>query len=179
MKTEWTIRRLQKEDFEEVAELCQLVLEDTFRKEGIEEAVYDLMEELNTKKKYLAMDIDTEGKDRYFLLALNEGKIIGTMEFGRVSPLIVRLTEGVLSDLPELGTAFIHPKYQKKGAASFLLKEMEREMKRRGIREYCLDSGYQRAQKIWRRKFGVPAYTFKNYWGEHAPHMIWRVTLKG
>jgi len=45
------------------------------------------------------------------------------------------------------------------------------------IREFCLDSGYESAQKIWINKFGNPQYHLKDYWGEAADHMIWRISL--
>lgn len=41
-------------------------------------------------------------------------------------------------------------------------------------KEFCLDSGYTNAQKVWKKKFGEPDYLLKDYWGEGFDHMIWR-----
>jgi hypothetical protein len=44
----------------------------------------------------------------------------------------------------------------------------------KGINEFCPDSGYPNAQKIWRKKLGEPDYLLKDYWGPGHDHMIWR-----
>ena len=82
-----------------------------------------------------------------------------------------------LKEVPEMGTAFVHPDHQGQGIASTLLEELKREMRSRDIREFCLDSGYQRAQRIWKKKFGSPRYTFQNYWAEGVSHEIWIVKI--
>jgi hypothetical protein len=51
-------------------------------------------------------------------------------------------------------------------------------LQNRGIEEFCLDSGYLSAQKIWRKKFGEPDYLLKDYWGEGYNHMIWRIKVR-
>ena len=53
-----------------------------------------------------------------------------------------------------------------------------RELKRRGMEEFCLDSGYKSAQKIWLNKFGTPEYCLKDYWAKGFDHMIWRVKIE-
>ena len=50
-------------------------------------------------------------------------------------------------------------------------------LQHRGIEEFCLDSGYIRAQKIWKKKFGDPDYLLKNYWDEGYDHMVWRIKV--
>jgi hypothetical protein len=54
---------------------------------------------------------------------------------------------------------------------------MYRTLSNKGIEEFCLDSGYMRAQKIWKKKYGDPNYWLENYWGEGYHHMIWRVKM--
>ncbi|MGE0999241.1 GNAT family N-acetyltransferase, partial [Bacillus sp. Gnz1/3] len=107
----------------------------------------------------------------------NNDKIIGTIEVGPASTLINSCTGGVLKDLYEIGTVFILPEYQKKGIGSFLLHTMFLTLLSRGITEYCLDSGYKKAQSIWTKKFGEPSYVLKDYWGESSDHMIWKKSL--
>lgn len=178
-KTKVVIRRPRREELSELHEFFRTVLEDTFQKEGIPEDSVDLAEELEMKKAYLDLDIESGGSERYFLVAEMEGNIIGTMEFGKQSSLLAELTKEELRGLPEMGTAFVHPAFQGSGLASMLLHEMEKELRRRSIREYCLDSGYRRAQKIWTRKFGPPDYVFEDYWADGVSHMVWRVPVQG
>lgn len=172
-----TVRRPKKEEIFQIEEFMRGVLVDTYIKEQIDETMYDLQEELATKKAYLASYFESDGKDRYFLVAVSGNNIVGTMEFGKQSALLKELTKGELKEVPEMGTAFVHPDHQGQGIASTLLEELKRELRRRGIREFCLDSGYQRAQRIWKKKFGSPRYTFENYWAEGVSHEIWIVKI--
>lgn len=176
-KADVMIRRPVKEDIHQIEKFFRIVLEDTFRKEGIEENIYDMLEELASKKRYLASDFHSGVEERYFLIAVSGREILGTMESGKQSKLLLNLTKGKLSHLPEVGTAFVHPDHQGQGIASLLLEEMEKELERKGFAEYCLDSGYQRAQKIWFSKFGTPCYIFENYWAQGVSHMIWKVKI--
>lgn len=52
------------------------------------------------------------------------------------------------------------------------------EMEKKGIEEFCFDSGYKSAQEIWIKIFGQPQYFFNDYWGEDAHHMIWRLRVR-
>lgn len=176
-RTEVTVRRPKKEETFQIEEFMRVVLVDTYRKEQIDEKIYDLQEELASKKAYLASYFESGGEDRYFLVAVSGNNILGTMEFGKQSALLKELTKGELKEVPEMGTAFVHPDHQGQGIASTLMEELKRELRRRGIREFCLDSGYQRAQRIWKKKFGSPRYTFENYWAEGVSHEIWIVKI--
>lgn len=88
-----------------------------------------------------------------------------------------RCTNSKLMHLVEVGTVFVRPDYQKQGVGNLLLNAMYQALKDKGIEEFCLDSGYPGAQKIWLKKFGTPDYFLENYWGENLHHMIWRITL--
>ncbi len=71
----------------------------------------------------------------------------------------------------------MHPDYQRQGIGNQLLAEMYLTLKNAGIEEFCLDSGYSSAQKIWQKKFGEPDYLLKDYWGDGAHHMIWKINV--
>lgn len=171
------IRRPKFEDKEELHDFFKLVITDTFIKEGIEKNIDDLEEEIEFKKKYLQYDLNSNGERRYFLIAEHNENIIGTIEYGQSSDLINSCTNGELKYLVEVGTVFVRPDYQKKGIGNLLLNSMYKAMKDRGIEEFCLDSGYSNAQKVWKKKFDTPDYFLENYWGESMHHMIWRITL--
>jgi GNAT superfamily N-acetyltransferase len=168
------IRRPRMEDMEELNQFFSIVIRDTFNKEGISEQLDDMKEEIESKKRYLKTDLESNGAKRYFLIALDENEIVGSIEYGPVSELIVTCTEGLLSEGVEVGTVFVHPDYQRRGLGSLLLNLMLLTLQNRGINEFCLDSGYKNAQKVWRKKFGDPDYLLKDYWGEESDHMIWK-----
>jgi GNAT superfamily N-acetyltransferase len=168
------IRRPVNEDTAGLHEFFKMVITDTFIKEGIGGLSDDMAKEIEVKKEYLQQDLSSRGNDRYFLLAEAEGKLIGTVEFGQASELIMDGTNREYSDLFEVGTVFVHPDYQGQGIGSRLLGGLYPVFHEKGIEEFCLDSGYKRAQEIWKRKFGQPAVVMKDYWGDGAHHMIWR-----
>ncbi|MDN5352824.1 MAG: aminoglycoside 6-adenylyltransferase [Clostridiales bacterium] len=173
--TEIIVRRPQIEEQERVLDFFKCVLEDTFEKNGLSHMTDTLISEIEDKKRCLFQDFESEGESRYFLIAVAGETILGSIEYGPSNDLIGTCTQGVLSDCFEIGTVFVHPDYQKNGLGEHLLKALFSEMKRVGISEFCLDSGYPIAQKIWLRRFGTPAYHLKDYWGKGADHMIWLI----
>ncbi len=108
---------------------------------------------------------------------MTDDEFIGSIEYGPVSDLIRTCTNEALKDLVEVGTVFVHPGYQGKGIGNSLLNAMFLSLKKKGMEEFCLDSGYDNAQKIWKKKFGEPDYLFKDYWGEGLDHLIWKVKI--
>lgn len=172
------IRRPTSEDIREINQFFRAVITDTFTKEGIGEMLEEIEEEISVKKKYFNLDIESNGEKRYFLIALDEDRIIGSIEFGPASKLINNCTSHALKDLMEVGTVFVNPDFQRKGIGNMLLNAIYLTLLHRGIEEFCLDSGYTIAQKIWIKKFGNPQYLLKNYWGEGYDHMIWRIKVE-
>jgi len=171
------IRRPITENINELHQFFKTVITDTFHNEGIGDQLEDLEAEIESKKAYLARDLKSNGEDRFFLLALKREKIIGTIEFGAASDLICKCTDNALKEMNEVGTVFVDPDYQGMGIGNLLLKSMYRTLQNNGIEEFCLDSGYARAQNIWKKKFGEPAYLLEDYWGEGYHHMIWKVKV--
>lgn len=172
------IRRPRTENIKELNHFFRVVITDTYTKEGIGEKLDDIEDEIEAKKKYLESDLESNGEKRYFLIALDDDKIIGSIEYGPSSELICNCTNNALDKLIEVGTVFVHPDYQRNGVGNLLLKTMYHTLQHRGIEEFCLDSGYIRAQKIWKKKFGDPDYLLKDYWDEGYDHMVWRIKVK-
>lgn len=171
------IRRPRMEDKNPLHHFFKVVITDTFMKEGIGEKLDDIEAEIEMKNHYLETDLSSNGEKRYFLIALAGDQIIGSIEYGPSSELINSCTNNALKELMEVGTVFVHPDYQKKGVGNQLLKAIYTKFRASGIKEFCLDSGYRRAQTIWKKKFGKPEYLLKDYWGEGFDHMIWRVRI--
>jgi GNAT superfamily N-acetyltransferase len=173
------IRRPRTEDIEELHQFFRIVITDTFASEGLSDLIDDIEAEIDCKKKYLKLDLNSKGERRYFLIALAGNKIIGTIEYGHASKLIRDCTNGKLGHVVEVGTVFVHPEFQRQGIGSKLLAEMIHTLKARGIVEFCLDSGYKNAQTIWKKKYGEPNYLLRDYWGQGQDHMIWKLSTNG
>ncbi len=172
------IRRPKIEDIEELNCFFKMLVANTFAREGLAYMLDEIEDEIKSKKRYLKSDLDSNGEDRYFLIALDGEKVIGTIEYGPASQLINDLTNSELKELFEVGTVFVHPDYQKRGIGNKLLNAIYVTLKSKGVEEFCLDSGYTNSQKIWKKKFGEPDYLIKDFWGEGFDHMIWRVKVK-
>ncbi|MBB6636834.1 GNAT family N-acetyltransferase [Cohnella thailandensis] len=172
------IRRPTADDVLKVSAFFRTVVTDTFRKEGIGDLVADREEEIRTKENYLRLDLESNGEDRCFLIAVVGDDIVGTIEFGPASELILRCTDGSYVGLMEVGTVFVHPDLQGQGVGNRLLKAIFSVLHTRGFEEFCLDSGYRGSQAVWRHKFGEPEYWLKDYWGDGADHMIWRLKIR-
>lgn len=171
------IRRPKIEDIEQLKALFSVVIHDTYMKEGLGEKLNDIREEIKVKEKYLENDFKSNGKERFFLIAVDDARIIGSIEFGQASNLINECTNNQFRGLLEVGTLFVHPGYQRQGIGNLLLKNIYSSLLNKGFEEFCLDSGYSRAQTIWTRKFGEPNYFLKDYWGQDNHHMIWKVRI--
>lgn len=171
------IRRPKIEDIKQLNKFFKTVITDTFTKEGIGENLKDIKDEIEVKEKYLESDFESNGEKRYFLIALYDDEIIGSIEYGPVSDLIKKCTNNAYKGLIEVGTVFVHPDYQRNGIGNLLLKAIYYYFQKNGIEEFCLDSGYNRAQRIWKKKFKDPDYLFKDYWDKGHDHMIWRIKV--
>ncbi len=168
------ISRAKLEDREKINEFFQLVLIDTFHKNEISDLIDTLEHEIEDKRCCLDQDLESAGGKRYFLIAKDQQHIVGSVEYGPANDLILSCTNGDLKETKEIGTVFVHPQYQRMGIGSRLFYSILLEMKKAGLEEFCLDSGYKIAQKIWINKLGSPQYHLKDYWGKDADHMIWR-----
>lgn len=172
------IRRPKIEEIDSIHEFFTIVLKDTFERNDLNELKDLLEEEIIDKKRCLKQDFDTFGKERFFLFAIYEGQIIGSIEYGISNDLMNECTNMEMKDILEIGTVFVLPKFQKKCVGSTLLYQLFHELDKKGIKEFCFDSGYKKAQKTWCRKFGNPSYFLEDYWGEGAHHMVWRILVK-
>jgi GNAT superfamily N-acetyltransferase len=171
-------RRPKEDESELINEFFELVIRDTFERNEISDLVETLEEEIKSKRKCLNEDFESMGMNRYFLIAMLDDRIVGTIEYGPSNELITDCTNGELKDLPEIGTVYVHPEYQRKGIGNLMLLNIFKKMNSKGIDEFCFDSGYKSAQAIWNNKFGKPQYHLVNYWGEGADLMVWRLNLK-
>jgi hypothetical protein len=81
------IRSPRNEDIIQLNQFFRIVITDTFIKEGIGEKLEHINDEIEVKEKYLQSDFESSGEKRYFLIALDSDKIIGSIEYGPASDL--------------------------------------------------------------------------------------------
>ena len=155
----------------------EAVIRDAFEKEGLGHLEKDITEEILHKKRMLEEAMNGQSPV-FFLVARWKGQVIGTISFGPCGEIIRSCTDGALEDIGELGSLFVLPEMQNQGIGSKLIHVMVHALQRKGIENFCLDSGYKRAQKRWVRKFGEPYSTVKDYWGAGSDHMIWLCHVK-
>ncbi|OWR32123.1 GNAT family N-acetyltransferase [Saccharibacillus sp. O23] len=181
------IRRLSRTDELSACQVFEQAIRDAFAQEGLADSEDDIAYEISHKSDKLRAALDAaeagvqEGErfspgmpaQPFFLIADLEGETVGTISFGPCGDLIRELSEGRLNGVGELGSLYIRPDLQGLGIGSKLIAGMMQELRARGIESFCLDSGYGRAQKRWRRKFGEPYAWAENYWGPGMPHAIW------
>ncbi|MBT2292541.1 GNAT family N-acetyltransferase [Paenibacillus albidus] len=151
----------------------RFMITDTFRKEGAGECLEDIEQEIAAKEQALQSDLASNGAARTFFIALVQGQLIGTIEYGPASSLINECTNGALQHQVEVGSVFVHPDFQGRGIGSLMWNVVLVALLSHGVEEFCLDSGYAAAQKIWKVKFGEPDYIMQNYWGAGQDHWIW------
>lgn len=171
------VRRPNHGDIDAMEDFFRFVITDTFAKEGLSDLSEDMEQEIDSKNRYLNADFDTHGEERYFLIGLLDNNIVSCIEFGPSNALIREATDGELRDVVEIGTVFVHPDYQQQGIGSLMLNVMYLTLLNKGMTEFCLDSGYSRAQKTWKKKLGEPDYVLQDHWGSGADHMIWKRRL--
>ena len=171
------IRRLQQEDLPQLKSFFQTVIIDTLKKNAITNLQEVLEDEMLTKESYLLQDIQSNGKERMFLIAIFADEIVGIIGTYIANNYAVTLTNEKISGMTELGTVYIAPHMQGKGIGSLLVNSVLLHFKINGVKQFCLDSGYGTAQAVWTHKFGPPTYNFQNHWGENAHHMVWVIDL--
>ncbi|KWX79522.1 GCN5 family acetyltransferase [Paenibacillus riograndensis] len=168
-----TIHPLTPDDIQSVYELFEESISDAFAQEGLAHLQDDIQSEVDNKQQKAASALDPEYSNTYFLVAKLDGKVVGTISLSPCGEAIRTCTGNQLDDIGELGSLYILPSCQGQGIGSALIKAMLAYLKGRGIEEFCLDSGYKRAQQRWLRKFGEPYTVVKDYWGPDSVHMVW------
>jgi len=167
------ITNLTRTDIKSTFRVFETSIPDAFEKEGLGLSKEVIRRDIEHKKYLLEASLDLTNTDIYFIIAKLEDTVIGTISFGSCGEDIKKCTENQLNDVRELGSLFVLPHYQGQGVGSALINAMVEHLYKQGTDQFCLDSGYKRAQKRWLRKFGEPHKVVKDYWGPDYDHMIW------
>lgn len=167
------VTRPNEATFEQVASFLETVVRDTFEKNALSDLVTLIEEEILEKRHKLRLDLDSDGKNEYFLVAWLGDRVVATIGICDTGHLILSCTHEALAGVKEIGSVFVHPELQGQGIGSEMFKLALQVLKAGGETHYCLDSGYKTAQRMWQRKLGEPTYCLKDFWGEGGDHMIW------
>ncbi|WP_458462588.1 GNAT family N-acetyltransferase [Paenibacillus sp.] len=171
-----TIDLLTLSDANGAYQVFETTIPAAFDQEGIGSLLDDIQDEIGHKKAMIHTALQAEDyieASVFFLVAKMGDVIVGTISYGPCGEEIRECTDNRLNDIGELGSLYVLPEVQGQGIGSALILALVTELQRRGIKQFCLDSGYRIAQKKWQRKFGEPYVVAKNYWGEGTDHMIW------
>lgn len=166
MTTHLTISKFTQAGILSVYQIFEASISDGFEKEGLGHLQDDIYKEIENKKDQVRTSLNPSLSDAYPLIANLNGMVVGTISFGPCGEDIRSCTENQLEDVGELGSLYVLPSYQDQGVSSALITGMVTYLKKQGINQFCLDSGYKRVQKRWLRKFGEP------YLGILKPRMI-------
>lgn len=171
------LKPASKDDYEGLKTFMKMMILDTFEKNGIAHLKKDLEEEIADKMVFLEKyyELIEEDSKPFLCILKKSDDIIGTVSLARANALIVRATKGLLKDTLEIGNFFIHPSVQGQGFGTRLLKETLLWLKNNDVKEFCLDTGYPKAQIFWQKHLGKPVYDFKDYWEPGSRYMIWLV----
>ena len=169
-----SIVKLKDKDFEDAYEVFKITIPYAFGLCDLEEDE-ETKAMINEKKSMLKQSI--RNNEPMFFIAKYDNKVIGTISFGPCSEDIKRCTNNDIGDLGEIGSLFILPEYQNKGVGSILINYLIMYLKKQGISEFCLDSGYKKAQPKWIRKFGKPYVIVKDYWAPGVDNMVWKCRI--
>jgi len=153
-------------DEEELYSFYRRTITDTFKKNGIDDP-QGVIHEVGHQMKTFSTP------DDLLMLARLDGKIIGTIAYGKMNKSVSTNIPECLNDLKEIKGVYIHPDYQGEGIGSFLWKKMINTLKNQNVDKVCLDSGYRISQQYWKKKIGEPTFFMKDYWGKGEHQLIW------
>jgi GNAT superfamily N-acetyltransferase len=173
MIQKWSIDSLRELELKAAERVFEAAIPDAFEKEGLSFMKEEISGEILHKKKMLKEALEMPAEDIYFMVAKLEEGVIGIISISPCGEDIKKCTQNELAHLQELGSLYVLPEYQDQGIGSALIGAMTEHLSGLGIAEFCLDSGYKRAQKRWQRKFGAPCKVVPDYWGPGSDHMIW------
>lgn len=161
----------------ELKNLYSLCIPLAFKVQGLSTWTQAIEEEI--AHKHAMIDEAFHSSDPYlgFMVAKSGNDIVGAISYGPCGQDILRCTDGEWSSLIEIGSLYVMPLYHRQGIASSLIEAVLMYLKKQGIKEFCLDSGYRQAQAVWKRKFGPPTLIVKDYWDIGSDHHLWRCPI--
>ncbi|MFH5881824.1 GNAT family N-acetyltransferase [Liberiplasma polymorphum] len=150
-----------------------MIINKTFKEENIPEEVEKPEDEINFKVTLFNNVIEYIDTKTHVFIAKYENEIIGSIAYGIANGDILELSNNALSDMIEIGSIYVHPKFQGLGVSKHLIKYVLNILSIKNVRTFCLDSGYEKAQSIWYHLFKEPYLVSENHWSVNKAHIIW------
>lgn len=165
-------------DRSDIVHVLEQSIGDAFAQEGLGHLTDEVQGIIEEKMAVYDMYLKDGGCGTRFLAATHREQVIGVISFGPRGPAIRECAGAALADIGELGTLYVLPDYQNQGVGSALIRALLEQLAAEGVEQFCLDSGFARAQQRWRRKFGAPYVTVPNYWGPGSANMVWLCNVR-
>ena len=156
----------------EIENFFKITIKTAYEEQGVGHLSEIIKEDVETKMQ-MVKDFFEGNNKYYFLVAKVEQGIVGVISFGSCGNIIRKCCDGLLDNVGELGSLYVLNKYQGQKIGSKLINSLILYLKQNQIEDFCLDSGFKKAQRKWTRKFGQPYKIMKNYWGTNSDHFIW------
>jgi GNAT superfamily N-acetyltransferase len=173
-----TITKPLKAHEEEIKKLFITVITQNFKDYGFykkyrDDIAYEVGKQTNALDAYF----DSNGKKIFFLIAKDGNKIIGTIAYGKPNIDIEKYYSKKPDNIIEIKSLYVLPDYQGKGIGTKLFKKIMIVLQQNGFKEFCLDSGYPKAQLFWTKKLGEPVVKISNRWNAGNDYLIWHYKL--
>lgn len=175
----YEIRKPSETDILAIHNLFAETLKDNFKAEKVVDPSGEILHrEIAALQKNLLHSFDTNQPKDYFLIASRGEQVLGIIAYGKPSQVITEHLDLDLSKTPEIKSVYILPSHQGKGIGTLLFQKILSLLKEKEIKDFCLDSGYTRAQSYWAKKLGKPKCTLLDHWSPGMHHMIWQHPVK-
>ncbi len=172
------IRKATAEDAKVIKNIFRTTLENEFKSEGLKIDHPMVKEEILEKEQFVDRELGNINSGYLVFVAELEGELVAIMSYGPVNQDTLNCLKKDKLDGYEIANAYVLPEFQNMGIAKSLRKEILSEMKSRNIKEYYLDSGFSRAQQVWKKVYGEPTFIAKDYWGKGIDNWIWKVNVE-
>ncbi len=169
----YTISQPDQTDSKEIIDLFEKSFSAALQEEGIEiknnPEITEAISELNTLLKTY---FEEKNNEMIFLVAKGEDKIIG-MAVAKEPNNIIKENYNTKEGIPEVGYFYVLPNFQNQGIGKMLYNNLLDKLREKNIKEFYLDSGFSKSQKIWTHLLGEPSKILKDHWGKGINHLIW------
>ena len=169
---DFIVTESQPTDVPGMHEVFETAIPYAFAVDGLADFHAEIASEITDKTNKVARSLEPNSRTRFWV-AKSGDKVIGTISFGPCGTHVRKVTGGQLDHVGELGSIYVDPSAHGMGVGSALIDIVMEHLHSAGIEEFCLDSGYRKAQEQWRRKFGEPYAIAKNYWNSGSDHWVW------
>lgn len=173
-----TIARPVESQTGEIRALLAKTIRHTFESEDVSESHAEEVDmEIQNQWDTLSRDFKSNGALEHFLIAKVDRRIVGTIAYGPPNKIIREYLRFDPNSAPEVKCVYVLPEFQDKGIGSRLFARILQTLKENGTSEFCLDSGYLKAQKFWSNKLGTPSVVLRDHWCPEGHHCIWLRTI--